>query len=145
MISHINLQDSIQCVRVRWTNSMTCLVPVIPHCYLCCLLSPHFPALPRTSPDWVPRTSPHFLGFLWIGRLGRDQDVVFIWFLLQKIGKDSASPTEIIKNTELLASKNPCALRTNSKFSQLKTRTIVFSIPRDVTNQEQTFILPGNV
>ena len=54
------------------------------------------PALPRTSPHFpglcsphfpaLPHTSPHFLGFLWIGRLGRDQDVVFLWFPLDSLG-----------------------------------------------------------
>ena len=81
---------------------MTCLVPVMPHCYLCCLLSPHFPALPRTSPDWVPRTSPHFPALPWISLDWQAWERSRL-FLLQKLRKDSASQPEIIKNTNRTA------------------------------------------
>ena len=69
--------------------------------------SPHFTALPRTSL--------HFLRFLWIGRLGGDQDVVFLLFALQKIWKDSASQPEIIKNTNRIACIRK-SMRASHKF-----------------------------
>ena len=77
--------------RIRWRVSFRSFHIVI--CAVWCpRISPHFPALPRTgfpafpsaSPHFpaLPRTSPHFIGFLWICRLGRDQDIVFLWFTL---------------------------------------------------------------